>query len=162
MPWNFPKQPKSGSNATRPIRKKNTVRSYQAIIERFIKEFGDGFIDQITPEHILTFLNRLNEGNKTYNNRSFRPTWIFVTVQTYINSWQIPKSTNNYAYTYLYSSGWVYILIAPSLWPIVESAVNYCKSFTICQSLEGIYSSCEKPIKKGVDHGNEKNTCRME
>jgi hypothetical protein len=25
---------------------------------------GDGPIDQVTPEHILTFLNRLNKGNK--------------------------------------------------------------------------------------------------
>ena len=46
---------------------KNTVRSYQAIIERFIQEFGDGPIDQVTPEHILTFLNRVTESNKPYN-----------------------------------------------------------------------------------------------
>jgi hypothetical protein len=48
---------------------KNTVRSYQAIIERYIGEFGDGSIDQVTPEHILTFLNRLTEGNKPYTKR---------------------------------------------------------------------------------------------
>jgi hypothetical protein len=42
------------------------VRSYRAIIERYIKEFGDGPVDQVTPEHILTFLNRLTEGNKPY------------------------------------------------------------------------------------------------
>jgi hypothetical protein len=49
--------------------KKNTVRSYHAIIERLIQEFGDDPIDQITPEHILTFLNRLIEGNKPYTKR---------------------------------------------------------------------------------------------
>jgi hypothetical protein len=40
------------------------VRAYRAIIERFIQEFGDGPVDQVTPEQILTFLNRLTEGNK--------------------------------------------------------------------------------------------------
>jgi integrase/recombinase XerD len=54
---------------TRPILKKNTVRSYQAIIERYIREFGDGPVDQVTPEHVLTFLNRLTEGNKPYTKR---------------------------------------------------------------------------------------------
>jgi len=32
---------------------KNTVRPYQAIIERYIKEFGDDPIDQVTLEHVL-------------------------------------------------------------------------------------------------------------
>jgi integrase/recombinase XerD len=45
------------------------VRSYQAIIERYIREFGDGPVDQVTPEQILTFLNRLTEGNKPYTKR---------------------------------------------------------------------------------------------
>ena len=49
--------------------KKNTVRSYRAIVERFIREFDDGPIDKVTPEQILTFLNRLIEGNKPYTNR---------------------------------------------------------------------------------------------
>jgi hypothetical protein len=30
--------------------KKNAVRSYQAIIERFINEVCDGPVDQVTPE----------------------------------------------------------------------------------------------------------------
>ena len=55
-------QVRSGSITTRPIRKKNAVRSYRAVIERFIQEFGDGPVDQVTPEQILTYLNRL-----TYN-----------------------------------------------------------------------------------------------
>jgi hypothetical protein len=29
--------------------KKNTVRSYRAVIERFIQEFGDGPVEQVTP-----------------------------------------------------------------------------------------------------------------
>jgi hypothetical protein len=39
------------------------VRSYRAIIERYIKEFGDGPVDQVTPEQISTFLNRLTYSN---------------------------------------------------------------------------------------------------
>jgi len=49
--------------------KNNTVRSYQAIIERYIWEFGDRPVDQVTPEHVLTFLNRLTEGNKPCTKR---------------------------------------------------------------------------------------------
>ena len=49
--------------------KKNTVRFSQATIERFIQEFGNGPIDQVTPEHIPTFLNRFTEGNKPYTKR---------------------------------------------------------------------------------------------
>ena len=46
--------------------KKNTVSAYQAIIERFIQEIGDGPVERVTPEQILTLLNRLTEENKTY------------------------------------------------------------------------------------------------
>ena len=49
--------------------KKNTVRAYRAIIERFIHEFGDGPVAQVTPEQILTYLNRLTEGKKPYTKR---------------------------------------------------------------------------------------------
>ncbi len=45
------------------------MRAYRAIIERFIHEFGDGPVDQVTPEQILTYLNRLTEGNKPYTKR---------------------------------------------------------------------------------------------
>ena len=31
------------------------MRSYRAIIERFIQEFGDGPVKQVTPEQILTY-----------------------------------------------------------------------------------------------------------
>jgi hypothetical protein len=49
------------------------VRAYRAIIERFIHEFGDGPVDQVTPEQILTYLNRLTEGNKSYTSRTLDP-----------------------------------------------------------------------------------------
>jgi integrase len=45
------------------------VRAYRAIIDRFIQEFGDGPVGQVTPEQILTYLNRLTEGNKPYTKR---------------------------------------------------------------------------------------------
>ncbi len=45
------------------------MRSYRSIIERYIREFGDGPVEQVTPEQILTFLNRLTEGNKPYTKR---------------------------------------------------------------------------------------------
>ena len=42
--------------------KKNTVRSYRAIIERYIKEFGDGPVDQVTPEQILIYRETATQG----------------------------------------------------------------------------------------------------
>jgi hypothetical protein len=45
------------------------VRAYRAIIELFIQEFGDGPVEQVTPEQILTYLNRLTEGNKPNTKR---------------------------------------------------------------------------------------------
>ena len=49
--------------------KKNTLRSYQAVIEPFCQEFGDREIGDVTPNEILTFLNRLTDGNKPYTKR---------------------------------------------------------------------------------------------
>lgn len=45
------------------------MRSYQAISERFCQAFGDAAIDQVTPDDILTFLNRLSDGNKPHTKR---------------------------------------------------------------------------------------------
>ena len=45
------------------------MRAYRAVIERFIQEFGDGPVEQVTPEQVLTFLNRFTEGNKPYTKR---------------------------------------------------------------------------------------------
>ena len=58
-----------GSITTRTIRKKNTLRSYQAVIEPFCREFDDRHIGQVTPDEILSFLNRLTDGNKPYTKR---------------------------------------------------------------------------------------------
>lgn len=49
--------------------KKNTVRAYVAIICPFCQEIGDIELDQITPDDVLSFLNRLTNGNKTYTKR---------------------------------------------------------------------------------------------
>ena len=43
--------------------KKNTVRSYQSVIERFCQDFGDAEIGQVTPDEVLSFLNSFNKGN---------------------------------------------------------------------------------------------------
>ena len=45
------------------------MRANRAAIERFIQEFGNGPVEQVPPEQILTFLNRLTEGNKPYTKR---------------------------------------------------------------------------------------------
>ncbi|GAB6906480.1 Integrase family protein (fragment) [Desulfosarcina cetonica] len=58
-----------GSITTRTIRKKHTLRSYQAIIEPFYRDFGDRVIGKVTPDEILSFLNRLTDGNKPYTKR---------------------------------------------------------------------------------------------
>jgi integrase/recombinase XerD len=49
--------------------KKNTVRSYQSVIERFCQDFGDTEIEQLTPDDVLSFLNSLTNGNKPYTKR---------------------------------------------------------------------------------------------
>jgi integrase len=45
------------------------VRSYQTIIESFSQQFGDTAINQVTPDDILSFLNRFTEGNKPLTKR---------------------------------------------------------------------------------------------
>ena len=49
--------------------KKNTVRSYQSVIDRFCRDFGDCEIDQVTPDDVLSFLNGFTKGNKPYTKR---------------------------------------------------------------------------------------------
>jgi len=49
--------------------KKNTVQSYQSVIERFCQDFGDVEIEQVTPDDVLSFLNRFTSGNKPYTKR---------------------------------------------------------------------------------------------
>ena len=49
--------------------KKNTVRSYWSVIDRFCREFGDAEIEQVTPDGVLSFLNSFTNGNKPYAKR---------------------------------------------------------------------------------------------
>ena len=49
--------------------KKNTVRSYQSVIERFCQDFGDAEIGQVTPDDVHSFLNSFTNGNKPYTKR---------------------------------------------------------------------------------------------
>ncbi|MGB5619896.1 MAG: hypothetical protein WBM78_23860 [Desulfobacterales bacterium] len=49
--------------------KKNTVRSYQSVIDRFCWDIGDAEIDLITPDNVLSFLNSFTSGNKPYTKR---------------------------------------------------------------------------------------------
>ena len=49
--------------------KKNTVRSYQSVIDRFCQDFGDCEIDQVTPDEVLSFLNSFTNSNKPYTKR---------------------------------------------------------------------------------------------
>jgi len=59
----------SGLIFTGAIRKKNTLRSYEAVIEPFCQEFNEREIGQVTPDEILSFLNRLTDGNKPCTKR---------------------------------------------------------------------------------------------
>lgn len=43
--------------------KKNTARAYEFIVGKFCQEFGDISIDEIPSDDVLSFLNRLTEGN---------------------------------------------------------------------------------------------------
>jgi hypothetical protein len=49
--------------------KKNTLRSYGAIIQPFCRKFGEREIGQVSPDEILSFLNRLTDGNRPYTKR---------------------------------------------------------------------------------------------
>ncbi len=49
--------------------KKNTVRSYQSVIDRFCQDLGESEIEQVAPEDVLSFLNSLTNGNKPYTKR---------------------------------------------------------------------------------------------
>jgi hypothetical protein len=54
---------------TRLTRKKNTLRPYPSVIDRFYREFGGAEIDQMTPDDVLSFLNSFTNGNKACTKR---------------------------------------------------------------------------------------------
>jgi len=49
--------------------KKNTVRSYRAVIEESWQEFNDAEIDQVTSDDVLSFLSRFMDGNLSTTQR---------------------------------------------------------------------------------------------
>jgi len=54
----------SGLNTTEPIPKKNTRRAYAATLSKFISDYGNWNINDLTSDEALLFLNKLTEGNK--------------------------------------------------------------------------------------------------
>lgn len=60
---------KSGLITTRPILKKNTVRSYEFTKNHFCELFGETDIFDLTSEAVLKFLNDLTINNKPYTKR---------------------------------------------------------------------------------------------
>ena len=49
--------------------KKNTVRAYWSVIDRFCQDFGEAEIDQLTPDDVLSLLNGFTNGNKPHTKR---------------------------------------------------------------------------------------------
>jgi len=49
--------------------KKNTVRSYSAVIQKFCEEFGDFQLGELSVDHILEFLNHFTAGRKPQTKR---------------------------------------------------------------------------------------------
>ena len=43
---------------------KNTVKSCEALLSRFNKDFGEQSIESVTTDEILEFLNQITEGRK--------------------------------------------------------------------------------------------------
>ncbi|MBL7205448.1 MAG: site-specific integrase [Desulfobacteraceae bacterium] len=50
--------------------KKNTVRAYEAVLSKFCQEFGSKNLDEITSDHVLSFLNKITEGTKQQTKRT--------------------------------------------------------------------------------------------
>jgi site-specific recombinase XerD len=48
---------------------KNTVKNYQLFLSKFKDQFGDKDIEDVTPDKILSFLNRYTEGQKQSTKR---------------------------------------------------------------------------------------------
>ncbi len=48
---------------------KNTVKSYEALLSRFNKDFGERSIENVTTDEILEFLNQITEGRKQQTKR---------------------------------------------------------------------------------------------
>lgn len=44
--------------------KKNTVRAYEAILNKFLDKFGQNELNEISSDHVLEFLNDITDGRK--------------------------------------------------------------------------------------------------
>lgn len=60
---------KFGSIITSPIRKKNTVRAYRWIIDKFCADFGEEDLAGLSSEKILQFFNIVTNGCKPQTKR---------------------------------------------------------------------------------------------
>jgi len=49
--------------------KRNTVRAYQTVITKFCAEFGNADLGDLTPDEVLSFLNRWNQNSKPQTKR---------------------------------------------------------------------------------------------
>ena len=49
--------------------KKNTVRAYEWVINKFCEKVGDLDLNELSPDGILTFLNLITEGRKSQTKR---------------------------------------------------------------------------------------------
>jgi integrase/recombinase XerD len=58
-----------GWSTTGPIHKKNTVKSYEALLSGFYQDFGERSIESVTTDEILGFLNEITEGKKQQTKR---------------------------------------------------------------------------------------------
>jgi integrase/recombinase XerD len=54
----------SGLSTTEPIPKTNTRRAYAATLSKFISEYGNRDIHDLSSDKVLSFLNKIAEGNK--------------------------------------------------------------------------------------------------
>ena len=60
--------------------KKNTVRSYQSVIDRFCQNFGESEIDLLTPDDVLSFLVKTKVVNLVKVTPVFLDTvWLYQT-----------------------------------------------------------------------------------
>ena len=85
--------------------KKDTLRSYQAVIEPFCREFGERTISQIVPDEILSFLNRLTDGNNPCIKR----------VRYSQLSWQVCKNPDDRIFPISYEAARMIVLKAGKL-----------------------------------------------
>ena len=68
-PWKFLKLQKFGSITTWQTRKKNTVRAYRWIINKFCADFGGEELTELPSEKVLQFFDIVTDGCKPQTKR---------------------------------------------------------------------------------------------